>query len=125
MCYRGSNFETFAIKTRTLQNFDIAGLKRTYHPNVCNLTDFFTPNTENVCFVYEDMAISLAQVRSAPTATFKEYELAAIAAEVLQGIVYLDSEHGLGHTVTAAGVLLSLNGAVKIGWYVPASEALC
>ena len=115
VAYRGSNFQTFAVKTRMVEQHQLDCLKRTHHPNICNLADFFQPKPSSVCLVYEDMAVSLAELQSCPTATFKEYELAAIGSEVLQGLIYLEIELILGHDVTSDGVLLSSDGAVKIG----------
>jgi hypothetical protein len=115
VAYRGSNFQTFALKTRLVDDHQSTNLKKTSHPNICNLADFFQPTLTSICLVYEDMAVSLAEIQSCPTATFKEYELAAIGLEVLQGLMYLENELDVGHTVTADEVLLSPEGAVKIG----------
>jgi serine/threonine protein kinase len=115
VAHRGSDFQTFALKTRRVDGHQFANFKRTSHPNICNLADFFQPSLDSICLVYEDMAVSLAEIQSCPTATFKEYELAAIGLEVLQGLTYLENELDVGHGVTTDEILLSPEGAVKIG----------
>ncbi|KFZ16912.1 hypothetical protein V501_02011 [Pseudogymnoascus sp. VKM F-4519 (FW-2642)] len=85
---------------------------RVRHPNIVEALDAFTTET-SLYIVLEHMPISLYQiVESAKYPT--EPELAAILGQVLDGLVYLESE-GLEHrSLSCPNIMISAKGDVKI-----------
>lgn len=62
------------------------------------------------------MDVSLSQAFVTPLGRWKAYEVAAFSQELLNGLDYIHKSLGLVHRdMTAKSVLLSVEGAVKIG----------
>ena len=76
-----ADFPVVVLKKRVMDNGHRSPLTLSYHANLCNLQDFFE-ETGTIWMVYECLDVSLEDIQTSPAASFKEYELAAIATEV-------------------------------------------
>jgi Serine/threonine protein kinase len=85
------------------------------HKNIVFLKETLYSNGA-LYFFYELMDVSLAQVFATPFGRLKAYEVAAFCHEILNGLEYIHQTLRFTHgNLTSGNVLLSMDGAVKIG----------
>lgn len=90
-------------------------LTPTSNQNVVHLQEAMY-NNGCIYLFYEVMDVSLSQAFATPLGRWKAYEVAAFSQELLNGLDYIHKSLGLVHgDMSAKSVLLSVEGAVKIG----------
>ncbi|KAM3424148.1 hypothetical protein BST61_g11308 [Cercospora zeina] len=89
-------------------------LVTTSHPNLVNLLGFRKEDS-NIHLIYESMVVSLAEILASPSPALRPYEIAALCAEVLSGLQFLEEDLGCSPRSTCEDVLFTAKGEVKIG----------
>jgi serine/threonine protein kinase len=110
------SFEEFVIKSHTVDSETcLSAIKDCSHKNVVRLQEALYDNG-NIFFIYEVMDVSLAHVFATPLGRLKPYEVAAFCTAIIHGLDYLHNSLKLVHgDVSADNVLLTTDGAIKIG----------
>ncbi|KAH7033933.1 hypothetical protein B0J12DRAFT_766215 [Macrophomina phaseolina] len=99
-------------------------MKRPSHKNIASIVDAFYYEGSRFT-VYEYMVLSLDYIAAAPL-SIAEHHVATICSEVLHGLRYIHETLGLRHGfITAANVLFSMSGTVKIGRCLSNDIAKC
>ncbi|KAF9126614.1 hypothetical protein BGW39_006484 [Mortierella sp. 14UC] len=97
-------------------------LKSLSHPNLCEYLDVIKGKRDRLFVIQEHYSNSLGLIRSAQESDEKEgapkgqslSQIRAWAAQILDGLVYLNT-HGVAHrTLTLANILLNENGTAKL-----------
>ncbi|KAF9902414.1 hypothetical protein EC991_004961 [Linnemannia zychae] len=97
-------------------------LKSLSHPNLCEYLDVIKGKRDRLFVIQEHYSNSLGLIRSAQESDEKEgatkgqslSQIRAWAAQILDGLVYLNT-HGVVHrTLTLSNILLNENGTVKL-----------
>ncbi|XP_050100809.1 serine/threonine-protein kinase PLK4-like isoform X2 [Anopheles aquasalis] len=92
------------------------------HPSVLELYTFFEDNM----FVYLVLELAsngeLQQHLRARNSPFNEYEAALVMRQVVEGLLYLHSQHILHRDISLSNILLSTNMTVKIADFGLATE---
>jgi serine/threonine protein kinase len=116
------SFEEFLVRSHTVDSKEcLETIKDCSHKNVVRLQEALYDN-KNIFFVYEVMEVSLAHIFVTPLGRLKPYEVAAFCADIMHGLDYIHSSLQLVHgDVSAENILLSTNGAIKLGELMQAS----
>ncbi|KAJ6008539.1 hypothetical protein N7540_012515 [Penicillium herquei] len=85
------------------------------HKNLVHLQEIFYDEGQ-IFFVYELLDVSLAQIFGSPLGRLQLFEVAAFSKEILAGVQFIHGALNISHgKLNSSNVLLSVNGAVKIG----------
>lgn len=110
------SFEEFVVRSHAVDSEEcLSAIKDCSHKNIVRLQEALY-DRGNIFFIYEVMDVSLAHIFVTPLGRLKPYEVATFCADILHGLDYLHGSLQLVHgDVSADNVLLSTNGAIKIG----------
>lgn len=88
------------------------------HKNLVHLQEAIYHDGSIFC-IYEIMDVSLGQIFNSPLGRLRLFEVAAFSLELLAGIEHIHKSLEITHgDLSSNSVLLSVNGAVKIGMLV-------
>ncbi|KAF1349752.1 hypothetical protein BDV97DRAFT_174983 [Delphinella strobiligena] len=109
-----ADFRIVAIKSREMcGNYTKGKIRITSHVNLVNLQGFFE-HEGTINFVYESFSVSLADIQASPYGLLREYEIAAVCKELLEGLSYITKTLKVGHVIRCETILMAGNGYPKI-----------